>query len=55
MELMDGGELFERISQQKYFTEQLASKYTKQVCSHRGSGKENLKKLKCNVAKYFYL
>ena len=32
MELMDGGELFERISQQKYFTEQLAAKYTKQVC-----------------------
>ncbi|KAK2172992.1 hypothetical protein NP493_913g02064 [Ridgeia piscesae] len=31
MELMDGGELFERISQQKYFTEQLAAKYTKQI------------------------
>ncbi|KAI0240481.1 MAP kinase-activated protein kinase 5 [Lamellibrachia satsuma] len=31
MELMDGGELFERISQQKHFTEQLAAKYTKQI------------------------
>ena len=31
MELMEGGELFDRISQQKYFTENQAAKYTKQV------------------------
>ncbi|KAK2161892.1 hypothetical protein LSH36_108g06046 [Paralvinella palmiformis] len=31
MELMDGGELFDRISRQKYFTESQAARYTKQI------------------------
>ena len=31
MELMDGGELFDRISQAKYFTERQAARYTKQI------------------------
>ena len=31
MEMMDGGELFERISTQKNFTEGQAAKYTHQV------------------------
>ncbi len=31
MELMEGGELFDRISKQKHFTEFQAAIYTKQV------------------------
>jgi len=34
MELMEGGELFTRISKQKCLTENQASRYTKQVCLH---------------------
>lgn len=31
MEMMEGGELFHRISQHKHFTEKMASQVTKQV------------------------
>jgi len=33
MELMKGGELFDRISNKKVFTECEAAKYTRQVCA----------------------
>ena len=32
MEMMEGGELFHRISQHRHFTEKMASQVTKQVC-----------------------
>ena len=33
MEMMEGGELFHRISQHRHFTEKMASQVTKQVCA----------------------
>lgn len=35
MEMMEGGELFHRISQHRHFTEKMASQVTKQVAERR--------------------
>lgn len=40
MEMMEGGELFHRISQHRHFTEKMASQVTKQV-KPRGSSRRN--------------
>lgn len=40
MEMMEGGELFHRISQHRHFTEKMASQVTKQV-KPRGSSRLN--------------
>lgn len=41
MEMMEGGELFHRISQHRHFTEKMASQVTKQVKKPRGSARMN--------------
>ena len=54
MEMMEGGELFHRISQHRHFTEKMASQVTKQVSETRNSAQALFELTQSFPVKHFF-